>query len=108
VLTTLAVSSVQGGVSCHRHGFTDPNMRRALTAHGAGAGGLGTGADRHKDGEHTWVECSSDVGGLCSVTALTASYVLMMKASWGGLTEEVRKVRLSLTFLPLISIIVSI
>jgi hypothetical protein len=59
-------------------------MRQALTAQGAGAGGLRTGADRHKDGECTWVECGSDVGGLCSVTALTVSYVLMIMASWGG------------------------
>jgi hypothetical protein len=41
-----------------------------------GAGGLGTGADRHKDSERTWEECDSGVDGLCSVTALTASYVL--------------------------------
>jgi hypothetical protein len=85
-----------------------PKYGQALTVCGAGAGGLGTGADRHKDGECTGVECSSVVGGLCSVTALTASYVLMCKASWGGLTEEVRKVRIPLAFLHLISIMGSI
>jgi hypothetical protein len=42
------------------------------------------GADRHEDGECTGVECDLVVGGLCSVTALTASYVLICKASWGG------------------------
>jgi hypothetical protein len=78
-----------------------------LTAHGAGAGRLRTGADRHRDDERTWEECGSVVGGRCSVTALTVSDVLMCKASW-GLMEEVRKVRITLAFLPLISIMGSI
>jgi hypothetical protein len=34
-------------VHCHRRGFTDPNMRLALTAHGAGADRLRTHANRH-------------------------------------------------------------
>jgi hypothetical protein len=75
----------------------------------AGAGGLGAGADRHGDSERTWVECDSGVGELCSVTSLVVSYVL--RGLWmlvGGLTEEVRKVRIALAFLPLISIMVSI
>jgi hypothetical protein len=74
----------------------------------AGAGGLGTGADRHKDSERTWVECGSGVDGLRSVTSLAASGVQVVCGQVGGLTEEVRKVRLTLAFLPLISIIVSI
>jgi hypothetical protein len=41
-----------------------------------GAGRLETGADRHKDGEHTWVECDLVVNGLRSVTALAVSNVL--------------------------------
>jgi hypothetical protein len=53
--------------------------------HGAGAGGLGTSADRHKDGECTWEECNSSVDEQCSVTALTVSYVLMI----GGLVVGV-------------------
>jgi hypothetical protein len=60
---------------CHRHGFTDPNMRRVLMAHGAGAGGLRTGADRHKDSECTEVECDSGVDEPHSVTSLAASGV---------------------------------
>jgi hypothetical protein len=44
---------------------------------GTGAGGLRTGADRHEDSECTWEECDLGVDGLCSVTALTVSYVLM-------------------------------
>jgi hypothetical protein len=79
-----------------------------LTAHGAGADGLGTGADRHGDNERTWVECDLGVGEPRSMTVLVASYVLRCQASWGGLTEEVRKVRIALAFLPLISIMDSI
>jgi hypothetical protein len=63
---------------------------------------------RNCDSERTGVECSLGVGGLCSVTALTASYVLMYEGWYGGLMEEVRKVRIPLAFLPLISIMVSI
>jgi hypothetical protein len=49
--------------------------------HGAGAYRLRTGADRHEDSERTWVECDLGVDGLCSVTALTVSYVLMVCVS---------------------------
>jgi hypothetical protein len=42
-------------------------MRWALMAHGAGAGGLGAGANRHSNSERTWVECNLSVDGLPSV-----------------------------------------
>jgi hypothetical protein len=48
------------------------------------------------------------VNELHSVTALAVSDVLRGCGLVMGLTEEVRKVRLTLAFLPLISIIVSI
>jgi hypothetical protein len=47
-----------------------------LLARGMGAGGLGASADRHKDSEHTWVECDSVMDELHSVTALAVSDVL--------------------------------
>jgi hypothetical protein len=50
-------------------------MQLALMAHRAGAGGLRAGADRHRDGERTWVECNLGVDGLCSVTSLVVSSV---------------------------------
>jgi hypothetical protein len=50
----------------------------------AGAGGLRTGADGHRDSERTWVECDSGVGELRSVTSLAASYVLrVVDVGWG-------------------------
>jgi hypothetical protein len=60
-------------------------------------------------GERTWVECDSTVNGLPSVNDTGSEQCSRgMWAGLGGLTEEVRKVRLTLAFLPLISIIVSI
>jgi hypothetical protein len=53
-------------------------MRQVLTAHGAGAGRLGTGADRHKGSERTGVECNSGVDGPRSMTVLVASNVLWL------------------------------
>jgi hypothetical protein len=85
-----------------------PKYGQALTVHRAGAGGLGTGADRHKDGECTWVECDLAVNEPHSVTALVVSDVLRGVGWMWGLTEEVRKVRIALAFLPLISIMDSI
>jgi hypothetical protein len=54
------------------------------------------------------VECDSGVGEPRSVTSLVASSVQVGCGWLWGLMEEVRKVRLTLAFLPLISIIVAI
>jgi hypothetical protein len=61
-----------------------PKYGQALTARRAGAGGLGTGADGHRDSECTWVECDSGVVEPHSVTSLAVSYVLrVMDVGWG-------------------------
>jgi hypothetical protein len=71
-----------------------------LTARRAGAGGLGTGADGHRDSEHTWVECDSGVVEPRSVTSLAASYVLrVMDAGW-GVDGRGQKSEVTLAFLP--------
>jgi hypothetical protein len=61
-----------------------PKYGQALTACRAGAGGLGAGADRHRDSERTWVECSLGVDGPHSVMSLAASYVLRFRGWYGG------------------------
>jgi hypothetical protein len=63
-------------VACHRRGYTAQIYDWRLLARGTGAGGLGAGADGHKDGECTWVECDLGVDGLHSVMSLAVSYVL--------------------------------
>jgi hypothetical protein len=60
-------------------------MRQALMVHRAGAGGLGTGADRHRGSERTREECDSVMNEPCSVTALAVSDVLR----WCGLVVGV-------------------
>jgi hypothetical protein len=77
-------------------------------AQGAGADRLGqvlTGTDS----ERTWVECNLMwVGCLVLMTLAVSSVLIGVGSKMGGLTEEVRKVRITLAFLPLISIIGSI
>jgi hypothetical protein len=57
-------------------GFTDPNMRLALTVHGAGADRLGTCANRHWTVSAPGWSVAQEVGAARALTTLAVSSVL--------------------------------
>jgi hypothetical protein len=66
----------------------------------AGAGGLGIGADGHRDHERTSVECDSGVVEPRSVTSLAASYVLRVMVVGWGVDGRGQKSEVTPAFLP--------
>jgi hypothetical protein len=66
-LMLVIFGAIAVGGKCHRCGYTAQIYDWRLLARSTGAGGLRTGADGHEDGERTWVECDSGMGGLLSV-----------------------------------------